>query len=591
MLALLVVAGATGLHVAWTVLGVGGPRGTQAFTDLAELAGALAAAVACALRAGRERGGDRLGWGLLAGASLSWAAGEAIWSVFELGLGREVPFPSLADVGFLGTAPLAVAGVLALSPGSAAPKVRAAVDGVIVAGSLLFVSWALLLGPLYREAGTGVLERAIGLAYPASDIALASAALLVAARLRRSRPALGFVIAGLLALAVADSGFAYLTVNGAYSNGSITDAGWLAGFLLIAAGAAAPPTRSEAVAARAGREILIPYLPVAMAVAAAVAGGPRMVADGVLFWSGVAVVALVLGRQVLALVENGRLTRELEGRAADLERANAELRSADEVKTSFLAIASHELRTPLTSIVGFATTMRIHWERIGDEEKLREVEAIERQARRLSRLAGDLLTMSCIEAGALEVRPDSFEASQAIRHALGELGPQVEAVRVICPAGLRVVADRDHVQQMLVNYLGNALKYGRRPITIEARAEDEWVELRVRDCGPGVPEDFRPRLFQRFAQAGTDTTRRGEGTGLGLSIVRGLARAQRGDAWYEANEPFGACFAVRLPRARERSRAPTAPAGVACGVAAEAGCGAGAEAAGASAERPGTLTA
>jgi signal transduction histidine kinase len=98
---------------------------------------------------------------------------------------------------------------------------------------------------------------------------------------------------------------------------------------------------------------------------------------------------------------------------------------------------------------------------------------------------------------------------------------------------------------MLTNYVANALKYGGPPIRIEAREADGVVEIFVRDRGTGVPEEFVPRLFERFAQAGTKEG----GTGLGLSIVRGLARAQGGEAWYEPDPSGGACFGVRLPSA------------------------------------------
>jgi PAS domain S-box-containing protein len=242
------------------------------------------------------------------------------------------------------------------------------------------------------------------------------------------------------------------------------------------------------------------------------------------------------------LGERRRAEKELARYASELRQANEDLRVADEMKSHFVAVASHELRTPLTAVLGFATTLMNHWERIPDEEKQEQIRMIETQARRLSRLADDLLTMSKIEAGALEVRPEPVEVADALRRAVSAFADR--DVEVAAEEEIRAMADPDHVEQILMNYLTNARKYGTPPIRVEAGRRERWVEVTVTDKGPGVPPEFVPRLFQKFAQAGGS----GTGTGLGLSIVRGLARAQGGDAWYEPGDP-GARFCVRLPAA------------------------------------------
>jgi signal transduction histidine kinase len=240
------------------------------------------------------------------------------------------------------------------------------------------------------------------------------------------------------------------------------------------------------------------------------------------------------------LNERGRAEKELEQSASELRQANEDLRAADDMRSHFVAVASHELRTPLTAVLGFATTLLNHWDRISDEEKRDQIRTIEVQARRLSRLADDLLTMSKIDAGALEVRPEAVDLAPAISRATSTFGDR--EIEVDVPPGLRVRVDPDHLEQILMNYVSNAMRYGRPPVRIDAGRRDRSVEIVVADSGNGVPPAFVPRLFEEFAQAG----RGGTGTGLGLSIVLGLARAQGGDAWYEAGEP-GARFCVRLP--------------------------------------------
>jgi PAS domain S-box-containing protein len=249
------------------------------------------------------------------------------------------------------------------------------------------------------------------------------------------------------------------------------------------------------------------------------------------------------------LTERRRTEKELERTAAELMEANEELRAADELKSHFVAVASHELRTPLTSVLGFASTLRRYWDQLDDEDKRGHVSTIEEQARRLSRLADDMLTVSRIEAGALDVRTEEVDLRRAAVQAAVSFGEEGSGLSIEVPDGLRAMADPDHVHQILTNFLSNALKYGAPPMTVEGLPVGGHVELRVRDRGDGVPEAFVPRLFEKFAQARRGAGQPVRGTGLGLSIVRGLARAQGGDAWYEAGSQTGACFVVRLPRA------------------------------------------
>jgi signal transduction histidine kinase len=162
-------------------------------------------------------------------------------------------------------------------------------------------------------------------------------------------------------------------------------------------------------------------------------------------------------------------------------------------------------------------------------------------------LVEDLLATSRIDAGQLIVRTRVLHLNQVVARVLEDIkGP---AVSVDDPRPLFVVADRDHVEQIVVNYLTNAFKYGSAPFRIDLREEGDAAVLRMRDGGDGVPDAFVPRLFERFSRGPTAVARDVSGTGLGLSIVRELARAQHGEVWYQPNDPTGACFCLRLPLA------------------------------------------
>ena len=247
---------------------------------------------------------------------------------------------------------------------------------------------------------------------------------------------------------------------------------------------------------------------------------------------------------------NLNILEDLVALADELQRANRELRHLDELKSEFVAMASHELRTPLTSISGFSSTMLRQWDTLSDVQKFEFVGIIDAQSQRLSRLVEGLLTISQIESGALKTSMTTINVCSAIRQTIHEL--DADHVEVVCDEGLAVVADRDHVQQIIVNYVANAIKHGAVPIRVVAELDDGFVRIRVTDEGEGVAAGFVSHLFERFSQADDDQSRsaadgKGKGAGLGLSIVYALVKAQGGDAWYEPNEPTGSCFNVRLP--------------------------------------------
>jgi signal transduction histidine kinase len=243
--------------------------------------------------------------------------------------------------------------------------------------------------------------------------------------------------------------------------------------------------------------------------------------------------------------------QELREMNDEVERTNRDLEAANQTLRDFVAVASHDLRGPVSAVLGFASTLSKRWDVLPESDKLEFLEIIERRGRFLSRMLDSLLTLSRIEAGALDVHREMLEADAVIARALEDIGAERAAeVEVTCAPGLRLEADPDHVQRILVNYITNAFKYGRPPVLVEARNTGPYVEFVVRDHGEGIPPGFEDRLFHKFARAETEVTRQEKGAGLGLSIVQGLARANDGEAWYEANRPRGSCFGVRLPGMR-----------------------------------------
>ncbi|MEY2478169.1 MAG: diguanylate cyclase [Actinomycetota bacterium] len=331
-----VAATLTVVFVAWLQFGFGGERVTTAVDDYGEAAAALVAASACFWAAHRSDAKARTGWSLLGLAALAWGLGELWWAHQEVVRDRDVPFPSVADAGFLAAVPLAALGML-LWPGAfhdVSHRLRAALDGGVIAASLLFVSWALVLGPLWSAPEDRLLATVIALAYPVGDVAILTIVLLVIASAdRRMWGPLLLVGAGLSAIAVSDSAFAYFTDKGVYG-ADLTGVGWFAGWLLVALAALHPAATASTAdrmvsddASESLRAVLLPYVPLVLAaglllgrVSAGAGIGPFLA------WDLGVVALLVLIRQLIVVLDNrslaGRLGRaigELRGREDQLE--------------------------------------------------------------------------------------------------------------------------------------------------------------------------------------------------------------------------------------------------------------------------------
>ena len=222
--------------VAWLEFRIGGDTVTIAVDDIGEFIAAFIAAAACGVAARQASGRQRLGWALLAISAGAWGAGQVVWSVYEIGTGN-VPYPSAADVGFLAAIPLGAAGILAFfsTPRGTSTRLRLWLDGAIVLIALIFVSWTLGLKTVYEDVGLRLPERIINIAYPVGDIIIGTILILAIRRARNEvHGRLLLLLGGLAANSLADSAYAYLTATGHYGAiGSVLDAGWVMGYLMI----------------------------------------------------------------------------------------------------------------------------------------------------------------------------------------------------------------------------------------------------------------------------------------------------------------------------------------------------------------------
>jgi signal transduction histidine kinase len=258
--------------------------------------------------------------------------------------------------------------------------------------------------------------------------------------------------------------------------------------------------------------------------------------------------------QAVIAIENVRLFDEIQDKSRQLELAS-------EHKSQFLASMSHELRTPLNAIIGLTEMMVANSARFGTEKALEPLRRVNAAGTHLLSLINEILDLSKIEAGKLELNPEPVDLARLIDEVIGTAGQLAEKNknRLVVEAQENLgalTADSMRLKQILLNLLSNACKFtkeGEVALRVRRAADGrDWVELAVADTGIGMTAEQQAKLFQDFTQADSLTARRYGGTGLGLAITRKLARMMGGDVTVTSEPGKGSIFTVRLPGGADR---------------------------------------
>jgi signal transduction histidine kinase len=224
-----------------------------------------------------------------------------------------------------------------------------------------------------------------------------------------------------------------------------------------------------------------------------------------------------------------------------------EMRQRDVLKSEFIALAVHELRNPLSSIYGISVTLNEREDELPEAQRLTLRDALREQTTRMRNLVEQLLDLSRLDLAAIQISPEPLRLRPKIEELVRPLAAaRPNAVTVTVPAELEAVVDPAALDRMLSNLIANSLRHGEPPVTVTAAGQDRHLRLAVEDRGGGVPHEFVPRLFQRFARS-PDSSGRRDGSGLGLTIAQAYARAHGGEIVYEPAVPHGARFEVVIP--------------------------------------------
>ncbi len=282
--------------------------------------------------------------------------------------------------------------------------------------------------------------------------------------------------------------------------------------------------------------------------------------------------------QSVLAIQNARLFHEIEEKGQQLEVASRH-------KSQFLASMSHELRTPLNAIIGVTEMLREDARDLEREDEFEPLDRVLGAGRHLLALINDILDLSKIEAGRMELHLEAFPVVPLIEDVAKTIEPMASRngnrIKLDCAPGLGTMhADQTRLRQALLNLASNANKFTENgTVTIAARGERaddgrDWMAIAVSDTGIGMSAEQMGRLFQEFSQADASTTRKYGGTGLGLAISRHFCRMMGGDITVASRPGEGSTFTIRLPRVVEPGKAEgqaPAQAGSAAGPEVEAG--------------------
>jgi len=308
-----------------------------------------------------------------------------------------------------------------------------------------------------------------------------------------------------------------------------------------------PSSRANELVMRLGyrARLVVPLLAPDQIVGALVV---RRKASGEFPQSTIDLLKTFAAQSVLA-IQNARLF-------AEIEQKSRQLAEASQHKSQFLASMSHELRTPLNAVIGLTEMMVTHAARFGTEKAQEPLRRVNAAGTHLLGLINEVLDLSKIEAGKLELNPEPVNLARLIDEVIGTAGQLAEKNKnrlvVDCDENVGLLtADPMRLKQILLNLLSNSCKFtkeGEVALKVRKVADGrDWIELAVADTGIGMTAEQLAKLFQEFTQADSLTARRYGGTGLGLALLRKLARMMSGDVTVTSEPGHGSVFTLRLP--------------------------------------------
>lgn len=502
------------------------------------VAGNLTSGVVFIRRSRSLQRGERRAWTLVGIGMIIAATGIIVLALWFLVAG-DAPTFSPIDLFFIVGYSTVLVGFSSLpqTAGNPLQRARTAVDGIIGAIAVGALVWVLLLSPIVEGVShSETWERLIGSLYPLVDLAVVVIIMIVTVRRSSYRFDLRMLLFTGAALAQMVGDVSYLVSGIGRSFGEAEPfflVFLLASTLFLSTALVVdrvPEPKEYADRRLPLWSLLAPYTSAAVMVGVLVVriwDADLNQGDRILLLAALVVAVLVIGRQGIAIRENRMI----------VERQRSDLVSS----------ISHELRTPLTAMVGFLAILQED-PKLHLEERIEMIEVVADQATYLERIIEDLLLLARDDPSRIDLGVEEQNIAAIIENSIRSSTIDPQRVTVEVDPELTAIVDGNRIQQILVNLLSNANRYGGDRCLVVAAEEGSRLIVEVHDSGPGIPKKHELMIWERFERGPNRYNASVPGSGIGLAMVRAIAEAHGGRATYRPSDRLGgACFAIDLP--------------------------------------------
>jgi signal transduction histidine kinase len=526
------------IAAAATITLLGDPETSAIAATIGVFAGSVAAGFIFIRKAQQVDPGERRAWTTM-GVGLSVAAMGVIVLTLQVTITGDAPTFGPIDLFFLTTYALIITGVALLPHAAGHPLQRARIvlDGLIGAISIAALFWVLVLsGIVTGLAQAPIWQRVIGSMYPILDLGVVVVVMIAIVRRSSYRfdPRLVLFAVAVLLQTVGDVSFLVSGVGSSFAEAEplyvvflLATAAFLATALIVDI---EPEPRHYADRTTPLWSVLAPYtaaIVMLLVLVSRMADSNLDTGDRLLLIATFLVAILVIIRQALAIRENRVLI--------------------EQQRTDLVSSISHELRTPLTAMLGFLSIL--HYNEVnGPGERAELIEVVHHQANYLARIVQDLLLLADGDPTGMSLTISEVNVGGTISHALNATSIDHDCVVVDVPKRLIAHVDAERLEQILVNLITNADRYGGNACLIKAFAHGGALVIEVHDSGPGVPKKHELVIWERFERGPNRYNSLVPGTGIGLAVVRAIVEAHGGKAGYRRSDQLGGgCFWVELP--------------------------------------------